>query len=296
MKNRLPSWFHQEMPDATVLGRLGLLSEFRVNTVCQEAKCPNLSHCFSNDKLTFMILGDTCTRNCRFCAVNKATYSNIRIDEDEPYRISQVAWLLGLKYVVITSVSRDDLIDGGASAFAKTIRLIKGLNKAIKIETLIPDFQGRASSLECILEIAPDVVAHNIETIRRLYGKLRPQADYYLSLSVLTKIKELNPDVMTKSSIMLGLGEREEEVISTMKDLLATHCDFLTLGQYLAPSASHYPVEEFINIGQFQKYQEIGLALGFKRVLSGPLVRSSYQAEGLFNTKLATEEVGKCTT
>lgn len=279
MNSKLPSWFKQDIPDELTLRAKAIFSEFAVNTVCQEAKCPSITYCFKNRKAAFMILGNTCTRNCRFCAVNKSENKSLVIDKDEPYRISEVVKLLALNYVIITSVTRDDFPDGGANMFAKTIELIHGVNKNIKIEVLIPDFQGKISSLKCIVEAGPLVVAHNIETIQRLYRDLRPQADYRRSLELLSKIKELKPHINTKSSIMLGLGETEREVIGTMEDLRIHQCDILTLGQYLAPSIDHYPIKEFIKPEQFQKYRDIAIALGFKAVLSGPLVRSSYQAE-----------------
>jgi len=285
MINRLPQWFRQDIPDTITLERTRIVSEFNIHTVCQEAKCPNLGYCFKNSRLTFIILGDTCTRNCRFCAVNKTNgeYS-LGLDSDEPYRISQIVKRLSIKYVVITSVSRDDLCDGGAAQFAKTIELIRDLNKNIKIEVLIPDFQGRISSLRTVLDAEPDLVAHNIETISRLYKDLRPAANYQGSLDILKKIKELKPSLISKSSLMLGLGETEEEVKQTLEDLRKSKCDILTLGQYLAPSKEHYPVKEFIDMEQFERYREIGLSLGFKAVLSGPLVRSSYRAEEVYKT------------
>jgi len=279
--NRLPPWFRQDIPDDKALDLMHLFSEFGVHTVCQGAKCPNLGYCFRNKKVTFMILGETCTRNCKFC--NIGTVLNPKQNRprlaQEPSLISQVVKILGLRYVVITSVTRDDLEDRGARHFAKTIELIHGVNKEIKIEALIPDFRGRISSLECVLAARPFVVAHNIETVKRLYRDLRPDADYGLSLGILSRIKELKPEVITKSSIMLGLGETEQEVIETMQDLKNAECDILTLGQYLAPSARNYPVKEFISIEQFKKYQDTAKAFGFKSVLSGPLVRSSYLAE-----------------
>ncbi len=274
--NRLPLWFRQEIPDKITLERAQLLSESNVRTVCQEARCPNLSFCFKHQKFTFIILGDTCTRNCRFCAVGKTENKNLKLDEDEPWRIAKAVKDLGLNYVVITSVTRDDLADGGAKIFSQTIESIRGINSDIKIEVLIPDFKGSILSLKVVLAAQPHLVGHNIETIERLYKDLRPKANYRISLDILKKIKEIQPLFTTKSSIMLGLGETEEEVIKTIQDLLYSGCDILTLGQYLAPSPAHYPVKEFIGIEQFQRYRDIGLGLGFKSVLSGPLVRSSY--------------------
>ena len=275
---KLPTWFRQEIPNETTQELTQLLTKSCVHTVCQQARCPNINHCFKNKRFTFMILGDTCTRNCRFCAVTKSANKNLALDEDEPYRISQLVKRLDLDYVVITSVTRDDLVDGGAAIFAKTIELIHKINEDIKVEVLIPDFRGKIQSIESVLNAAPFVVAHNIETVKRLYPDLRPQADYELSLGILRKIKELKPRILTKSSLMLGLGETEKEVIAAMRDLRSNRCDILTLGQYLVPSPEHYPIKEFISIEQFKEYKDIGMALGFKFVLSGPLVRSSYHA------------------
>jgi len=279
MNNRLPAWFKQDIPDATVRGRMQLLSEFKVNTVCCQAKCPNLSFCFKNLKFTFMILGNICTRNCRFCGVAQSEKKTLSLDENEPYRISQIAKILNLKFMLITSVTRDDLTDGGAAQFVKTIELIHSIDKNIKIEVLIPDFSGNIASLKTVIDARPSILAHNIETVNRLYKTLRPKANYQTSLDMLKKSKEINPLLITKSSLILGLEESEEEIIYTMEDLRYNQCDILTLGQYLAPSQRHYPVKEFISIEQFQRYRRIGLRLGFKAVLSGPKVRSSYHAE-----------------
>lgn len=286
----LPAWFRQDIPDATTFKMAHLVSEFGLHTVCQETKCPNITHCFKNNKVTFMILGFTCSRNCNFCGVDKTGALSLNIDKKEPYRIAQVVKILGLSYAVITSVTRDDLPDGGAAQFAKTIELIHTVNEDIKVEVLIPDFQGKLSSLECVLNAGPTVVAHNLETVTRLYPALRPKASYQLSLNILSKIKELSSHIYTKSSIMLGFGETREEVITAMEDLREQGCDILTLGQYLAPSVKHYPVEEFISIEQFQEYHQIGISMGFKVVLSGPKVRSSYQAQETY------QEFSLCTT
>lgn len=288
MKNRLPVWFRQEIPDTHTLAMRHLFSEFDVHTVCQEARCPNLTHCFKNNHLTFIILGDTCTRKCSFCAVGKSNNRYLTLDRDEPYRIREIVKRLGLNYVVITSVTRDDLEDGGAGIFTQTIELIRSLNRQIKIEALIPDFGGKITSLKIVLDAQPDLVAHNIETVKRLYKELRPMANYQISLDILNKTKKLKPLIVSKSSIMLGLSETEEEVIETMKDLRFSQCDILTLGQYLAPSENHYPVKEFISPKQFARYKQIGLSLGFKSVLSGPLVRSSYRAEEAYQEILCT--------
>ena len=282
MKNRLPYWFKQDLADDTTLTMLGLLSGLNINTVCQKAKCPNLNYCFKKSKLTFMILGNTCSRNCRFCAVDKSDNRNKGLDLDEPFRIAEAVKELGLDYVVITSVTRDDLEDGGAAVFAKTIELVRSINRNIKVEVLIPDFQGKITSLQCVLDAVPDVTAHNLEAVNRLYKDLKPRCDYAVSLRILKKIKELNQAMITKSSLILGIGETENEVIAAMEDLRDADCDILTLGQYLSPSVNHYPVEEFIDLEQFQRYSRIGLGVGFKAILSGPLVRSSYRAEEVY--------------
>ncbi len=284
MINRLPAWFKQEIPGNEALGLSRMFIESGINTVCSQAKCPNITECFKNKRATFMILGNVCTRNCRFCNISKTgTVLKPKLNcPQEPSLISNAVKMLGLEYVVITSVTRDDLDDGGAKIFAKTIELIQALDKNIKVEVLIPDFCGKILSLEKVVKASPQVLAHNIETVKRLYGELRPKADYGISLVILKKAKQLNPGIVTKSSLMLGLGETEDEVREAMRDLREHNCDVLTLGQYLAPSPDHYPVKEFISIAQFHKYRQIGLDLGFKAVFSGPKVRSSYLAEDLY--------------
>jgi lipoic acid synthetase len=286
MINRLPSWFRQDIIDECVSEKIKLLACCRVHTVCQEARCPNLTRCFKEARLTFLILGGSCTRNCRFCAVKKSASRIADIDLDEPYRVQEAIRSLNITYAVITSVTRDDLKDGGAGVFAKTIALIFEIGPNITVEALIPDFSGEEKSLEAVVAVSPDVLAHNIETVRRLYRDLRPQADYFVSLGLLLKAKKINPGLITKSSLMLGLGEKEEEVIEAMQDLRRVDCDILALGQYLSPAVDCYPVKEFIAIEQFEKYRKIGLDLGFKAVASGPLVRSSYQAERAYRESL----------
>lgn len=300
--DRLPVWFKQKLPESAVLTRLSLLSGLNINTVCKEAGCPNLGDCFKNLRLTFMILGDTCTRNCGFCAVKKARGGSLYTDLVEPYRIAEAVRKLGLDYVVITSVTRQDLADGGAGVFAKTVELIRAIDKDIKVEVLIPDFSGNAASLKVVADSGPCVIGHNMETVKRLHKQLKPQAGYQLSLEVLNKIKELRVSLVTKSSLILGLGETRGEVVETMRDLSKSRCDILTLGQYLAPSFCHYPVREFINPEQFEEYRKIGLGFGFKAVLSGPLVRSSYQAKEAYNQSInpagckcgGVKEAGEC--
>ncbi len=229
-----------------------------------------------------MILGDTCTRSCRFCAVAKSGGESLSIDEEEPERIAGLVKRLRFSYIVVTSVTRDDMPDGGARIFARTLECIHAIGQDIKVEVLMPDFKADASSLKTVIEAGPDVAAHNIETVRRLHRELKPDSDYEVSLTVLRKIKEIKPGQITKSSLLLGLGETRDEVIRAMQDLKDVACDVLTLGQYLAPSTGHYPVREFINPLMFQEYRDIGIGLGLGAVLSGPLVRSSYQAEKVY--------------
>jgi len=277
--NRLPDWFKQQIPSAESLDITRKLLCVGVNTVCVEAKCPNSSICFKDYKLTFMILGSTCTRSCRFCAVSKSKDWPLQLDQDEPERIAQSVRSLGISYAVITSVSRDDLADGGAGHFSRTIQAIRRQCPGVFIEVLIPDFQGNQVSLEILARAGADVIAHNLETVSRLYRSLRPEADYSRSLKVLSSLKQLNNAAITKSSLILGFSETSEELTTAMKDLRQAGCDILTLGQYLAPTVNHEPVKQFIRPEEFLRYQDIGYSLGFKSVLSGPLVRSSFKAE-----------------
>lgn len=230
--------------------------------------------------MTFMILGDTCTRNCRFCAVKKGIPK--QVDSYEPQNIARAVEKMGLKYVVITSVTRDDLEDRGASQFACCVERLRSINKNIKIELLIPDFQGDKKDLEIVVNSKPDVIAHNLETLPRLYGEVRPQANYAVSLEILSGIKKIDPSIFTKSGIMVGLGESFEEVAGLLEDLRRVKCDILTIGQYLAPSKEHLAVEKFLSEEEFDKFSKLGQSLGFKSVLSAPLVRSSYLAQGIF--------------
>jgi lipoic acid synthetase len=281
---KLPSWFRQEIPDKEIINnKFSFLRGFNLNTVCESAHCPNLGKCFQNGELTFMILGDACTRNCKFCAVKKNNQGNLSLNHLEPINITRAVEELNLDYVVITSVSRDDLKDGGAAIFAETIKEIRNINSEIKIEILVPDFQGKFQSIETITKAKPDVIAHNLETVPRLFKTLRDKkANYKISLQLLKAVKEIDSDVFTKSSLMLGLGESDDEVCEVMQDLRSVDCDMLTLGQYLAPSKEHYPIKKFISLAQFKKYEEFALSLGFKAVASGPLVRSSYKAKELY--------------
>jgi len=279
---RLPEWFRQELPDTGVHRVLERLDAWGVRTVCQHASCPNLTRCLKQNELTFMILGDTCTRTCRFCAVSKYRGQELPVEEKEARSLAFAAEELNLDYTVITSVTRDDLADGGCGAFAASIREVKSLPRHPKVEVLIPDFRGERAHIAMVLQAGPDVLAHNIETVKRLYPFLRPEADYERSLKVLRTAKEIDPQVITKSSLMLGLGEERREVLGALRDLRSNQCDIVTLGQYLAPSAAHYPVQEFIHPQVFAEYKKAALGLGFKVVCAGPLVRSSYKAQDAY--------------
>lgn len=267
----------------------GLLGKLALHTVCQSAKCPNLPECFSRGTATFMILGDICTRNCRFCAVEKGMPRPL--DPEEPHRVAQAAQALGLSHVVVTSVSRDDLPDGGAEHFAATIRAIRRALPEAGVEVLIPDFKGDLDALRTVVEAGPDVLNHNLETVPRLYPRVRPQADYRRSLKVLKVAKEFDGTLLTKSGLMLGLGEEKGEILKVMEDLRRVGCDLLTLGQYLAPSEEHHPVIRFIPPEEFDKLKLKGEEMGFSKIASGPPVRSSYQAgemlfkKGSFNRR-----------
>jgi lipoic acid synthetase len=244
--------------------------------------CPNLNDCFGKKQATFIILGKSCTRSCRFCNIAGDALRLFQEPSlDEPGRIAEAAKVLGLRYVVITSVTRDDLSDGGVGQFIKTIEAIRELDGGIRVEVLIPDLLGKFENLNSIVKANPFVLAHNLETIRRLYSIIRPKADYQRSLNLLKKVRELSKFLITKSSLMLGFGERADEVAAALKDLRDSGCDIVTLGQYLSPSSKHYPVKEFISPEQFKIYADIARDLGFKNVLSGPKVRSSYRADEL---------------
>lgn len=281
----LPVWFKKDIPDVNLIKeKLSLTKNLSLHTVCESAHCPNIGECFSQGALTFMILGGICTRNCKFCAVDKGKAKEL--DSKEPFNIAQAVEKLTLDYVVITSVTRDDLSDGGASVFADTVFEIRKKNSSVKIELLIPDFKGSASSIKIIVDARPDVIGHNIETVPRLYKKARPMASYRQSLNVLKKIKEMDSSIFTKSAILLGMGESWKETIQTMKELKDVNCDILTIGQYLSPSKEHLEVERFISPEEFEEYKNMALALGFGSVASGPFVRSSYNARKLFEGRI----------
>jgi len=279
---RLPSWFKGTLPDSSSEAYARTLTDAFVHTVCHEAHCPNQVTCAHEGHCTFMLLGPQCTRACRFCVVKKATGAALEVERDQSQRITTAVKRLGLSYVIITSVTRDDLSDGGAGVFAKTIACVKRLSANMRVEVLIPDFLGNKESVRCVAHAQPVVVAHNIETVPRLYASVRPQADYCRSLEVLRSAKEVNPMIMTKSSLMVGLGETKEEVFTCLKDLRSVDCDILTIGQYLAPTPDHYPVQEFIDPERFEWYELIGEQMSFRAVASGPLVRSSFRAQEMF--------------
>jgi len=278
---RKPAWLKRSLPSGPEYGRMkNLIRENSLATVCQEAQCPNQFECFSKGTATFMILGDRCTRNCGFCAVSHKPLS--LPDAEEPIRVAEAVASLQLKFAVITSVTRDDLSDGGGAHFAETIRQIRNLAPHTRVEILIPDLQGNWEALAEIMAAAPDVLNHNLETVPRLYPRVRPEAVYNRSLMLLKKAMEIRPDVPTKSGLMVGLGETADELRSTMVDLLEHGCDILTIGQYLQPSKHHLPVERFVTPEEFEQFRETALRLGFKGVASSPTVRSSFEAGILY--------------
>lgn len=273
-----PSWIRIRWSRNAAYDRVEkLLRVNGVHTVCQEAHCPNTMECWSRGTATFLILGDVCTRRCRFCSVKKG--SPVQPDESEPVRVAKTVQAMGLHHAVITSVTRDDLLDGGAACFAETIRMISTHAPQCTVEVLVPDFMGREKDLSEVLMAGPDVLAHNVETIPRLYTKIRPQADYQQSLDLLSRAKKYDPGVKVKSSIMLGLGESGDEIREVMADLRKAGCDILTLGQYLSPTRNHFPVMRYWTPDEFISLKEVAFSLGFSWVESAPLVRSSYRAE-----------------
>jgi lipoic acid synthetase len=275
---RRPRWLKVDTSWGPNYRRIrSLLSNLELHTVCQEANCPNISHCLEQGTATFLILGDTCTRGCRFCDVKKGIPSPA--DEDESKRVANAVRELGLQYVVITSVTRDDLADGGACMFAATLEEIRKAIPDCRVEVLIPDFGGSVESLKTILAAKPDVLNHNMETVKRLYPTVRKGADYQRSLELLRSVKGIDGTITTKSGIIVGLGERWEEILELMSDLRRVDCQLLTIGQYLNPSENHLPIEKFYHPDEFKELKGIGERMGFDHVESGPLVRSSYHAK-----------------
>ena len=277
---RKPDWLRRPLPSDPAFSRIrSLLDDGRLHTVCQEARCPNCGECFSRGTAAFLILGGSCTRRCRFCAVTQGTPE--RPDPDEPRRVAEAAARMSLDYIVVTSVTRDDLADGGAGAFAETIRALRVRRPGVRIEALIPDFGGDETALRTVIDARPDVLNHNLETVMRLYPAVRPEAVYARSLELLSRVGRRAPDVAVKSGLMLGLGELPDELEAALKDLLAAGCRILTLGQYLQPRKDCLPVARFVPPVEFDAWRKAAFGMGFHRVAAGPLVRSSYQAEEL---------------
>ena len=274
--NRRPEWLKVKAPGGETYAHLkSMMRSKSLHTVCEEAKCPNISECWNAGTATFMILGDTCTRSCGFCAVK--TGRPMQLDEHEPLHVAEAIQQMNLKHAVITSVNRDERADGGASIWAETINKVKELNPGLTIEVLIPDFKGKMENLQKVIDTRPDVLNHNTETVPSLYKKVRPQGKYHWTLSVLKECK--SQGLRTKTGIMLGLGEEKTELLQVMQDLREVGVNVLTLGQYLQPTKNHLPVDRFVHPDEFNEYRETGLQMGFDIVESGPLVRSSYHAE-----------------
>ena len=281
MSGRLPPWFRRRMPAPGVVADMrSLMDGLNLHTVCQSALCPNQGDCFAQGTATFLLLGDTCTRDCTFCAVTRGTPAVV--DAEEPENLARAVAELGVRHVVITSVTRDDLPDGGASHFARTLRRLRAMDPELTVEVLVPDFQGDPEAILTVVAAGPAVLNHNLETVPRLYSEVRPQAGYRRSLRLLGLVKEHGPDILTKSGLMVGLGETAEEVRQVMADLRGVDCDLLTVGQYLRPSAAHHAVVSYVPPDEFAEYERIGRGMGFRGVTAAPLVRSSFDAARLF--------------
>lgn len=277
MSQRLPEWLTIRMPRPDTIKQVeGMMRAKNLHTVCESARCPNLPECWSKKTATFMILGDTCTRSCGFCAIKVGR--GLEVNSEEPNDVAKVTSDLGLKHVVVTSVARDDLADEGSGQFAETIKALRAANPLTIVEVLTPDFKGKKWCIKNVTDAHPDIFNHNIETIERLHTIVRPQAKYARTLEVLRTVKELDPSIYTKSGIMLGLGETREEVLQTLRDLRSVGVDAVTIGQYLRPTMRHLPVSEFIHPNEFKEYETIGEEMGFAFVASGPFIRSSYNA------------------
>lgn len=281
-KRRHPDWLKVPLRGGKNFTEIkNILRNAKLKTICEEAKCPNISECFNNGTAVFLILGDICTRNCRYCNVKHGKPIDINLNES--YEVAESVKKLKLNYVVITSVTRDDLYDGGAEIFYKTVREVRKINDQCKIEVLIPDFSGNIKSLKKIIKSRPDVINHNIEVCERLFNTIRPEGNYNTSLSLLYNIKKINSNIKTKSGFMVGLGENKKEILKTMKDLYENDVDYLTIGQYLQPTIHHTEIIRYYTPEEFNEFKKFGENLGFKHVESGPLVRSSYHAERAIN-------------
>ncbi len=275
---RKPEWLKKKIDPIAEAQMTALLRSLALHTVCEDANCPNRSECFKSRTATFMILGDVCTRGCRYCAVTKGT--PLPLDPEEPIRLAKAAEALGLQHIVVTSVTRDDLPDGGAAHFAHTVDALRARMPKSTIEVLIPDFKGSETALQVVIDSNPDIINHNVETIASLYQSVRPQADYARSLELLRRVKRAG--LVSKTGLMVGLGETQAQVLSLIDDLISVGCDMLTIGQYLQPSKYHIPIVEFVTPEQFESYKTIALEKGIRYVASGPFVRSSYHAaEGM---------------
>jgi len=285
----LPDWIKSKLSRKKKANSLkSILKSKNLHTVCEEAKCPNIGECFSKKTATFLIMGKICTRNCNFCSIDKGIPEPL--DVSEPVRIARQVKEMGLKYVVLTSPSRDDISDGGAGFFSNTVMEIKKLNPNTKIEVLIPDFKGNLDSLKKVIVSGIDVLNHNIETVYRLYSEVRPQADYKLSLRLLEEVSRMKPNLPLKSGFMVGLGERKEEIFELLRDLISVECNIVTIGQYLRPTLRQLPVKRYIHPDEFKEIEESAYEIGFDCVLCGPLVRSSYMAEEILSS-LSTNPV-----
>lgn len=276
-----PEWLRKNLDFSSINGLTPMLRALNLNTVCESAKCPNRGECFKKSTATFMILGNVCSRNCRFCAVTEGC--PVPVDENEPEKVAEASEKLNLKHVVVTSVTRDDLPDGGAEHFAKTVKAIRNKLPGSTVEVLIPDFKGDFDALMTVINSRPDIINHNMETVPRLYPEVRPMAKYQTSLTLLHRLKEYGKGIFSKTGIMVGLGETDDEVLKVMDDLIAVSCDVLTIGQYLPPSKRHAALKEYVSPEKFDYYREMGLEKGFRFVASAPLVRSSYNAADAMN-------------
>lgn len=284
MRRRHPDWLKVKIGGGKSFVRMkALLRDAKLHTICEEAKCPNIAECFAAGTAVFLILGDVCTRNCRYCYVKHG--KPLPLNPSEPKDVAESVKKLGLKYVVITSVTRDDLYDGGASVFLDTVNKVKKLNPACKVEVLIPDFKGNIDSLKKVVYSKPDVINHNIEVVENLFDSIRPEGNYKTSLELLKNVKKINNNMKTKSGFMVGIGENKDQIIKTMQDLRNVDVDFLTIGQYLQPSKDHAEIKKYYTPEEFEEFKKIAIDLGFKHVESGPLVRSSYHAQNAFDNK-----------
>jgi lipoic acid synthetase len=278
---RHPDWLKVKIGGGENFVKMkSLLKNTKLHTICEKAKCPNIAECFGSGTAVFLILGDTCTRNCKYCYVQQGR--PMKINSNEPKEIAKSVRVLGLKYVVITSVTRDDLKDGGASVFFKTVNEVKKLNENCMIEVLIPDFKGDFKSMKKVIDAKPDVINHNIEVVENLFPEVRPEGNYNISLKLLRNIKKIDNNIKTKSGFMIGIGENRDQILRTMSDLRNANVNFLTIGQYLQPTKNHIEIKKYYSPEEFKEFRKIGHDIGFMHVESGPLVRSSYHAEKAF--------------